>query len=201
MELQVHGKCATQNYTLKVPESKFPLAPMFEFLSNFKFYIAVENTSKKHYVSEKLFLALGSGAIPVYLGASEAANTFPKLDGRSKWFVNARDFSTIKELAAYLLDLASNETKFNEYLQWEDYARSGGTWMPNATPALQECFQHNRSGFFLRHLAICRLCDQKYLEQAKQRTRIHPQKIPYPSSWGFPDFKKQDLQTKGKQTA
>jgi len=197
MDVQIHGKCATQNYTLSVPTShKHP--PMVKFLSNYKFYIAVENTSTKSYISEKLFLALGSGAIPVYLGASEASSSFPKLDGRTKWFIDARDFPTVKALADYLLDLASNETKFNEYLQWQNYAaavssqkrqiNSNAFWMPKATENIRECLDlvYTLGKIESRHGTICKLCDPDYLEMAKQRPRVNPQNVPYPKKWGIP---------------
>jgi len=185
MEVQVHGSCATQKYSLSVPEGNGK--NLKQFVSNFKFFIAVENIGTNGYVSEKPFLPLGSGAIPVYLGASEA-NKLPKLDGHSKWFINARDFESVETLANHLKELASNKTKFLEYLQWQDYAQSGGVYMPNAPNNFKECFdiknQYPKEGFATqRHRFVCQLCSADYREKIRQRKRIDPTREDLPSTW------------------
>jgi len=185
MEVQVHGSCATQNYSLSVPRGGGE--ELKQFVSNFKFFIAAENIGTNGYVSEKLFIPLGTGAIPVYLGASEA-NKLPKLDGHSEWFINARDFESVEALANHLKDLALNKTKFREYLQWHHYANSGGVYMPNATNNFKECFdiknQYPKENMIdYRHRFVCQLCNADYRERIRQRKRIDPTREGLPSTW------------------
>eukprot|EP00588_Corethron_pennatum_P021323 CAMPEP_0194311714 /NCGR_PEP_ID=MMETSP0171-20130528/8638_1 /TAXON_ID=218684 /ORGANISM="Corethron pennatum, Strain L29A3" /LENGTH=456 /DNA_ID=CAMNT_0039065891 /DNA_START=84 /DNA_END=1454 /DNA_ORIENTATION=+ len=194
MEVQVHGSCATQKYSLSVPKERSG-DKLKQFVSNFKFFIAVENIGTNGYVSEKLFLPLGSGAIPVYLGATEA-NKLPKLDGHSKWFINARDFESVETLANHLKELASNKTNFLEYLQWQDYAQSGGVYMPNAPNNFKECFDiknqnpketmNGHRGRFTRQRIVCQLCNADYRERIRQRKRIDPTREKLPSTWETP---------------
>lgn len=193
VDVKIYGKCGKKKYGLKLPDKrKINKAPVLikKFYSKFKYYLAVENTGSNTYISEKIFNSLGSEAIPVYFGATDI-DKFPKLDGRSEWFINARDFSSVEELAAFLIDLAGDEKRFNQYLKWQEYAINGGKWMPNITDNFKDCFDSNSTGKGYkikdRKRTICKLCDQKYLETIRERGRKKQAfvKIGYPSSWNM----------------
>ena len=184
IDIEVQGKCG-KDYGLNVPPFNAPLIETHKFFSNYKFYIAVENTGANNYVSEKIFQGLGSGAIPVYLGASTMSD-FPKLDGKSDWFIDARDFESIDALGEFLIDLASDEVKFQKYLEWHQYALSGGVFMPNATESVRECVDQTiswRLRRLKREAPICWLCNPLYLEKIIKRRRVDKVKVGYPESW------------------
>ena len=173
MDVEIFGKCADKDYNISFPDKEHRNEEM-KFYSNFKFYIAAENDMTKGYVSEKLFVGLGSGAVPVYFGASEI-NEFPKLDGRTDWFINARDFPTVESLANFLKDM--NETEWRKYLRWQSYSRKGGEYMPNAPRSFKECFEtKNIRGFSAgqkhRHVFVCKLCNPEYIEEVRNRTFV-----------------------------
>eukprot|EP01116_Phalansterium_solitarium_P017635 TRINITY_DN4396_c0_g1_i3.p1 TRINITY_DN4396_c0_g1~~TRINITY_DN4396_c0_g1_i3.p1 ORF type:complete len:415 (+),score=104.99 TRINITY_DN4396_c0_g1_i3:68-1312(+) len=83
-------------------------------MSKFKFYLAMENSHYKDYVTEKLFWALESSTIPIYSGPPNAKDFMP--GAHSIIFVE--DFSSPKELADYLHFLANNTKLYNEYFEW-----------------------------------------------------------------------------------
>lgn len=85
-----------------------------EIMQRYLFHLAFENQNTDDYITEKLWLTLQSGTIPVYLGAPNIEDHFlPKNS-----FINVNDFSTTQELARYLIKVANNETLYNSYHAW-----------------------------------------------------------------------------------
>ena len=78
------------------------------------FYYAAENTNCEYYHTEKPWLALSSGAVPIYLGSSLTAREFFPENS----MIYFSDFDSVVSLASHLLYLASNETAYNAYLAW-----------------------------------------------------------------------------------
>jgi hypothetical protein len=74
---------------------------------------AAENSNCDYYHTEKVFQALASGSVPVYFGAATIREVVPEHST-----IIARDFPSSTELATYLLEVAENETKYNEWLAW-----------------------------------------------------------------------------------
>ncbi|KAL5803390.1 hypothetical protein ACOSQ4_031695 [Xanthoceras sorbifolium] len=60
---------------------------------------AVENTGTESYVTEKLFYALDSGAIPIYFGAPNVWDFVPPHS-----VIDGTKFSSMEELTLYRLD-------------------------------------------------------------------------------------------------
>ena len=91
-------------------------------IADYKFTLAFENSIGPDYVTEKFFDALIAGSVPVYLGAPNVAEFAP---GRS-CYIDANDFAGPGELAAFLLQLASNDRAYGEYHAWrsEPFAQS-----------------------------------------------------------------------------
>jgi len=95
-------------------------------LTRYLFYFAFENTIEPGYVTEKVFDSLKAGAVPIYLGDSNACRKLlphPKaaifaddyiISGRGQGLADMR----VEKLVKYLEYLASNETAYNEYLSW-----------------------------------------------------------------------------------
>ncbi|XP_075692786.1 4-galactosyl-N-acetylglucosaminide 3-alpha-L-fucosyltransferase 9-like [Rhinoderma darwinii] len=85
-------------------------------LSQYKFYLAFENSIYLDYITEKLWLnAMGSGTVPVVLGTSRE-NYERYVPGDA--FIHVDDFSNPKELAAYLLELDKDDEKYRKYFNW-----------------------------------------------------------------------------------
>jgi hypothetical protein len=80
----------------------------------YKYYLAFENSRCNDYVTEKFYLALIRGQLPIVIGAANTAVHAPSKDS----FIDTRDFSSPKELAAHLRYLDSNNTAYLQYFQW-----------------------------------------------------------------------------------
>ena len=85
-----------------------------EIMQRYLFHLAFENQNTDDYITEKLWLTLKSGTIPVYFGAPNIDQHFFPHDS----FINVNDFSTTQELARYLIKVANNETLYNSYHVW-----------------------------------------------------------------------------------
>ena len=72
-----------------------PVADKIEFLKTARFGLAVENTSRPGYITEKISDVFAAGAIPIYWGAPDAAKDF-----NPRAFVNCHDYPTLRDAAA-----------------------------------------------------------------------------------------------------
>ncbi|XP_075690591.1 3-galactosyl-N-acetylglucosaminide 4-alpha-L-fucosyltransferase FUT3-like [Rhinoderma darwinii] len=85
-------------------------------ISQYKFYLAFENSIYKDYITEKFWSnAFGSWAVPVVLGTSRK-NYERFVPGDA--FIHVDDFPSPKELAAYLLELDKDDEKYRKYFNW-----------------------------------------------------------------------------------
>lgn len=91
--------------------------------SNYKFYLALENSLCIDYVTEKFFTALEHGAIPVVYGWANYSKLAPP-----KSFINALDFKSVKALADYLLWLDKNPGEYVKYFYWTRQYRVVNTY-------------------------------------------------------------------------
>ncbi|XP_044162125.1 3-galactosyl-N-acetylglucosaminide 4-alpha-L-fucosyltransferase FUT3-like [Bufo gargarizans] len=90
-------------------------------ISQYKFYLAFENSVYPDYITEKLWVnALGSWTVPVVLGPSRE-NYEQYIPGDA--FIHVDDFPTAKELAAYLLELENDDEKYRKYFHWRSRHR------------------------------------------------------------------------------
>jgi alpha(1,3/1,4) fucosyltransferase len=75
-----------------------------EFIKDYQFNIACENSSSPGYITEKLIDPLLVGSIPIYWGDPEISRDFDL-----KCMINVRDFKSLNDLAEYLLVVAEND--------------------------------------------------------------------------------------------
>ncbi|XP_072563922.1 alpha-(1,3)-fucosyltransferase 7-like [Paramormyrops kingsleyae] len=89
-------------------------------ISRCYFYLAFENSVYRDYITEKLWNnALLAGSVPVVLGPPRANyEAFIPKDS----FIHVDDFKSIKELADFLKQLASDKERYESYFRWRrDY--------------------------------------------------------------------------------
>nr|XP_023696434.1 alpha-(1,3)-fucosyltransferase 7-like [Paramormyrops kingsleyae] len=89
-------------------------------ISRCYFYLAFENSVYRDYITEKLWNnALLAGSVPVVLGPPRANyEAFIPKDS----FIHVDDFNSIKELADFLNQLASDKERYESYFRWRrDY--------------------------------------------------------------------------------
>ena len=101
-----------------------------KLLKTYKFQLAFENTECLDYVTEKYWLSpLDNGIVPIVMGGADYGKT--AIPGS---YIDVRDFSSVKELADYLLYLDKNNTAYNEYLSWRtQYKRNDCLQMGDMT--------------------------------------------------------------------
>ncbi|KAL4183442.1 hypothetical protein AMTRI_Chr11g98260 [Amborella trichopoda] len=90
-------------------------------MSHYKFVLAIENTETESYVTEKLFYALDSGAVPIYFGAPNVADFVPPHS-----IINGKKFESLGALAKYVKALSSNPVAYAEYHAWRRCGVMGG---------------------------------------------------------------------------
>ncbi|MBN3306766.1 FUT4 fucosyltransferase, partial [Amia calva] len=86
-------------------------------VSQYKFYLAFENSQHTDYITEKLWAnAFGSSAVPVVLGPPrENYERFVPPDS----FIHVDDFYSPRMLASYLRFLDQNPRLYRRYLAWK----------------------------------------------------------------------------------
>lgn len=82
-------------------------------MSHYKFVLAIENTKTESYVTEKLFYALDSGAVPIYFGAPNVWDFVPPNS-----IIDGSKFGSLEELASYVKVLADDPVAYAEYHAW-----------------------------------------------------------------------------------
>ena len=100
-----------------------------DFIKDYRFTIAFENTSFPGYTTEKIFEPMAVNSIPIYWG-----NKLIDREFNSQSFINVHDFSTLNECANYVLELEENEQLLKSVLNQP--------WFPNNQ--LPEYFNTNR---------------------------------------------------------
>lgn len=88
---------------------------IMEILPEYKFYLAFENSISTDYVTERLFLALVAGVVPVYYGADNVRDFLPSRDAA----IVVDDFGSPAELAEYLKYLDNNNDAYERHLAWK----------------------------------------------------------------------------------
>ena len=84
-----------------------------QIMRKYKFHLAFENQCENDYVTEKVWLSLMSGTLPVYYGAPNIKKLVPQNS-----MLHYTDFHTVEHLAAHLRYLQSNKTAYDSYHEW-----------------------------------------------------------------------------------
>ncbi|XP_008395592.1 alpha-(1,3)-fucosyltransferase 9-like [Poecilia reticulata] len=117
-ELKNHIKIQTYGRAFQKSLSK---NDYLNTMSSCKFYLSFENSVHKDYITEKLYIPLSVGTVPVVLGTTrENYENFVPRDA----FIHVDDFKSPKELADYLLLLDKNQELYLEYFRWRRHFRA-----------------------------------------------------------------------------
>lgn len=112
IEVDIYGYCGSFHCP-RTQSSK-----CFEILdTDYKFYLAFENSNCKDYITEKFFMnALNRNVLPIVMGAppEDYAAVAPY-----KSYIHVDEFESPKELAEYLHLLDKNEELYNAYFKWK----------------------------------------------------------------------------------
>ena len=77
-------------------------------MTQYKMILSIENSICDDYVSEKIYVPLLHGAVPVYLGAPNVAEHIPDKDA----IINLHDFADAKAAGAYLQSMLADPAAF-----------------------------------------------------------------------------------------
>jgi hypothetical protein len=121
IDVHSYGKCFNnrQEPTSLLDSPDWPpiaqrRARKIQVLSNYKFYLAFENSPIDDYVSEKVYEGLFAGTLPVYRGAQGIHRFMPGNDS----YIDANNLNP-KELASLMKKLVNDENEYNKYFQFK----------------------------------------------------------------------------------
>jgi hypothetical protein len=94
-----------------------------EFLSRYKFYIALENSECQDYLTEKYWRSLQLGLIPIVWGTAEGVDDFAPTN---RSVVKVSSFKTIRDLAEFIKQVDANDALFEQFMTYKDVMLPGG---------------------------------------------------------------------------
>jgi hypothetical protein len=81
-----------------------------DFINDYKFTIAFENSSNSGYTTEKLVDALGSNSIPIYWG-----NPNVDLEFNTRAFINCHHYRSFQEAVAEVIAIDNDDERWLSY--------------------------------------------------------------------------------------
>ena len=119
-QLQIHimGNCGNQ--TSGLPHRAAGWGEAYQILAKeYKFYLSFENAKCYEYITEKFFMALKVGMLPVALGGLSKQD-YEKIAPPHS-FIHVDDFSSPMDLMKFLDKLSKNPKEYNSYFWWKSY--------------------------------------------------------------------------------
>ncbi len=173
VQVDSYGKCLRNarfpDGTEPSGTSSHPASPLVPLMAEYKFVLAFENAQEQDYVTEKFYIPLLAGSVPVYLGAPNAAAFAP--DPLS--FISVRDFAGPAELAAQLEALGSDPEAYAALHAWRHRPPSAA-WLAVAAMGLNQGSVYNEGAV---HGSAQRV-DPARISQAAARLLSHTQQSP-----------------------
>ena len=111
LTVDVYGACSPNN--LKCPGRMS--SECYEMLEEkYYFYASFENSLCKDYFTEKFLNVFNYDMVPVTINAA----FIDQPDKNMPAFIDSKDFTSLKELANYLLEVVSNADRYHSYFEW-----------------------------------------------------------------------------------
>lgn len=89
-----------------------PVADKLQFVSQYKFNIAFENSCVRGYTTEKIMEPMTVNTLPIYWG-----NPLVCRDFNAASFVNVGDFASMEDAVQHIVDLDNDDTKYLQMLR------------------------------------------------------------------------------------
>ena len=120
VRLDSFGGCAHNNDTC--PKAGRRKCDKVVMAGAYKFVFAFENTEESHYVTEKVYTGLRSGAVPIYRGAPEVLEHVPPPQS----VLLAKEFGSAQALGKHLRALLDDPERYAAFHRWDlqAFARS-----------------------------------------------------------------------------
>jgi len=115
LKIDSYGRCI-HNRDLPQRQGSHFMATKISLQTKYLFSNVFENSNVKDYVTEKLFGSFVAGSVPVHMGVE---NNVSKFGPSPKSIISIHDFPSAIHVVEYLKFLASNESAYNEYLNWK----------------------------------------------------------------------------------
>ena len=119
MNVDGFGKCASKQCS-DVEHDATEQDCKSRIAKTYKFYLAFENSICNDYVTEKTWLCLFGGIVPVVLGGKGYTDILPPNS-----FIDVRNFTSPRSLANYLIMLDRNDRLYNLYFKWRENSKLG----------------------------------------------------------------------------
>ena len=112
IDVDIYGRCGTKT----CPRSSS--SQCFDMLeTDYRFYLAFENSNCVDYITEKFFrTGLGHDILPIVMGARPQDY---KRAAPVHSYIHVDDFDGPEDLARYLKTLEKNDALYNEYFRWK----------------------------------------------------------------------------------
>ncbi|ALC50016.1 FucTC [Drosophila busckii] len=123
LQLDIYGKCGKLSCARGDPHCDNMLD------TDYKFYLAFENSLCEDYVTEKLYGALQRNIVPVVFGGADYTRFLPPHS-----YIDAEQFESVDELAAHMDFVASDVYEYMSYFWWREHYSIG-----NASPFCDLC--------------------------------------------------------------
>ena len=183
VKFDVFGRCAKvyQKLPTKINSSKkgqfqragldkrFDYHSLPKLIKKYKFYLAIENSRCKNYITEKTFHnAFLSDAVPIVAGTvkNEYLNLLP-----DDSFLHVDDFSDVEELSEKIKYLVNNDEQYLEYFSWL-----------KRDPALEK-YSFATMKDFSNNFGWCKLC--KIAKESRDGQIMEHNIIPDVESWWY----------------
>ena len=111
IRVDVYGSCGKLKCDPATPEKCYEMVNQ-----TYKFYLSLENSVCRDYLTEKFYNLLPYNVIPVVLTGADMTVRAPPHS-----YIDVRDFNTTKELAQYLHAVDQDDKLFASYFWWRDY--------------------------------------------------------------------------------
>ena len=154
-----HNTEVPEGMTIATAEGRIAL------MKQYRIVLALEKTKAKDHITNMVWEALASGAVPVILGAENISDRLPP-----KSFINVNTFKTYGELGDYVKQVVADEELWQSYHKWRDDE--------TAIEAVEKQYGFTTAG------PTCRMCRWAYAKKyglgwdhTKQQVRSIP-KVP-----------------------
>ena len=115
-------------------------------------------------MTEKFFKILPYNVIPVVFNGANMSAIAPPHS-----YINAEDFSSVEQLAEYLLKVGRNDSLFASYFWWRDYYKPL-VWCTSKGIEIYKCSHSLFQGLSSLVKSWCNLC--KYLHQYESSQQV-----------------------------